>query len=329
MIDANDGRGPSADNLPHDVNAHNEEALAAPTPESGETHDGAVSGSARPLSATPVSSKKIEANRRNARQSTGPKTDAGKHASRLNALKHGLLAKEIVITRGDYKEDKREFAQLLQDLWEQLTPVGVAAELEVQQIALCYWRKKRAIRYEHGAIRQRTGDMRWRKQVSRAKQFEEALSSGSSLEHSSLGIEHLIDRLQKAKQEVLDGKVTDGALDWLEEHYPADLDFLDEMEPDDESADGHVVMPPEYSRALLDRIDAQLRRLSQLRAKVARIEELDLESRIRTAALPEPSVVEHLVRYEASNDRELDRAVTRLERMQERQRAAGGTHPTN
>ena len=28
----------------------------------------------------PLSEKKIEANRRNARQSTGPKTDAGKHA---------------------------------------------------------------------------------------------------------------------------------------------------------------------------------------------------------------------------------------------------------
>ena len=30
--------------------------------------------------------------------------------------------------------------------------MGVAEDLEVQKIAGCYWRKMRAIRYEHGAI---------------------------------------------------------------------------------------------------------------------------------------------------------------------------------
>lgn len=34
--------------------------------------------------------KQIEANRRNAQKSTGPKTHAGRSRSRLNALKHGL-----------------------------------------------------------------------------------------------------------------------------------------------------------------------------------------------------------------------------------------------
>jgi hypothetical protein len=39
--------------------------------------------------ATPA---QIEANRRNARKSTGPKTAAGKAASSRNALTHGLTA---------------------------------------------------------------------------------------------------------------------------------------------------------------------------------------------------------------------------------------------
>jgi hypothetical protein len=55
-----------------------------------------------------------------------------------------------------------------------------------------------------------------------------------------------------------------------------------------------------------------------------RTERLDLESKIRTAAVPGLKVVDKLVRYETSNDRELDRALTRLERMQERRRANGG-----
>lgn len=44
-----------------------------------------------------TSVKQIEANRRNALHSTGPTTPEGKQASRLNALKHGLRAKNVII----------------------------------------------------------------------------------------------------------------------------------------------------------------------------------------------------------------------------------------
>ena len=44
-----------------------------------------------------TSSAQAEANRRNAQNSTGPKTQEGKAASRLNALKHGLTAKQLVL----------------------------------------------------------------------------------------------------------------------------------------------------------------------------------------------------------------------------------------
>src|SRR5271156_1347395 len=39
----------------------------------------------------------IEANQKNALHSTGPTTPEGKQRSRLNALKHGLRAKEVII----------------------------------------------------------------------------------------------------------------------------------------------------------------------------------------------------------------------------------------
>lgn len=39
-----------------------------------------------------ISQKKLEANRRNARRSTGPKSTEGKARSRLNAVSHGLAA---------------------------------------------------------------------------------------------------------------------------------------------------------------------------------------------------------------------------------------------
>jgi hypothetical protein len=292
---------------------------------SSEAHDSAVSGTAAPRPAPPVSNKKLEANRRNAQQSTGPKTEAGKNASRRNALTHGLLAKEVVISRGDYKEDEEDFAVLLSGLREDFKPVGAIEELEVQEIAVCYWRKMRAIRYEHGGIRLRTGDLRRREQVRRERRTFERLLDVSQ-ERSSREIQNQLDMLKWAKREVLGGKVSLDTLEWLEHNFPDDCTRPDGMKGDTESEDP-VAVSVEYRCALLDGIDHHLPRLSRLRKKVARIEQLDLDSKIRTAALPASPVVEKLVRYGTSNDRELDRALKRLEQMRERRRTNGGSPP--
>src|SRR5215475_6921058 len=123
-----------------EVNAQNGVASASPIRGSEAGHDGAAPGSTQPTLATSVSSKKAEANRRNAQHSTGPTSEAGKAVSRLNAVKHGLLTKQVVITRGDYQENAEEYAQLLEELTEQFEPEGIAEALEVQKIALAYWR---------------------------------------------------------------------------------------------------------------------------------------------------------------------------------------------
>jgi hypothetical protein len=39
----------------------------------------------------------IEANRRNAQQSTGPRSEIGKKTSSLNALRHGLTSRIVVL----------------------------------------------------------------------------------------------------------------------------------------------------------------------------------------------------------------------------------------
>ncbi len=62
MIDANARRAPSPDNPPPETNAPHGAALASRMPESGETHDRAVSAAARHLPAPLVSNRTIEAN---------------------------------------------------------------------------------------------------------------------------------------------------------------------------------------------------------------------------------------------------------------------------
>jgi hypothetical protein len=43
-----------------------------------------------------TSLRQIEANRRNARKSTGPRTEAGKERARRNAIRHGLTAETAI-----------------------------------------------------------------------------------------------------------------------------------------------------------------------------------------------------------------------------------------
>ena len=69
-----------------------------------------------------TSLRQIEANRRNALRSTGPKTDDGKqHASR-NAVRHGLTA-ETVITPLEDPEDYKAFEQAVTADYEAETAV--------------------------------------------------------------------------------------------------------------------------------------------------------------------------------------------------------------
>ena len=50
--------------------------------------------------------RQIEANRRNAQLSTGPKTEGGKSKSRRNAIRHGLTAETVI----DALEDAEDYA---------------------------------------------------------------------------------------------------------------------------------------------------------------------------------------------------------------------------
>ena len=72
----------------------------------------------------PASERKIQANRRNALHSTGPKTERGKRTVSRNAIKHGFLAREVVITAGDGEESGEEFQAFFASLREHYEPVG-------------------------------------------------------------------------------------------------------------------------------------------------------------------------------------------------------------
>jgi hypothetical protein len=86
-----------------------------------------------------ASEKQIAANRRNALKSTGPKTPEGKAVVRLNALRHGLRARTVVLP-GEKAEDFHQLCAGLEAEWQ---PQSCTEQLLVEQMAVAQWKLAR------------------------------------------------------------------------------------------------------------------------------------------------------------------------------------------
>lgn len=88
-----------------------------------------------------VSAAKVAANRANARRSTGPRTDAGKSASRMNALSHGLCSQSPLLP-GDDLAERAQIQLKYEQYYGGFSPVeqalaaqAVTLELRLQRLA--------------------------------------------------------------------------------------------------------------------------------------------------------------------------------------------------
>ncbi len=103
-----------------------------------------------------TSFRQIEANRRNARKSTGPITQEGKDRSRCNAVRHGLTAGTVIGALED-AEDYRTFeAAIIADYDAQS---AVEREL-VLRLASLLWRLRRATTIETGLFEFQAGHVK-------------------------------------------------------------------------------------------------------------------------------------------------------------------------
>jgi len=93
-----------------------------------------------------TSQRQIEANRANAKHSTGPKSTEGRSVAAKNAIKHGLLAQDAVLPDENYEDN----LSLLSGLTEEFQPSGVIETSCVGKIANSLWRLERIGRLEAG-----------------------------------------------------------------------------------------------------------------------------------------------------------------------------------
>ncbi len=94
-----------------------------------------------------ISERQQDANRRNAAKSNGPKTPEGRAAVRLNALKHGLTAAEMILPT---VEEKIDFEQFRAAFEEECQPVGPIEHVLVEDLVASRWRMNRVRKMEPG-----------------------------------------------------------------------------------------------------------------------------------------------------------------------------------
>src|SRR5713226_7138893 len=85
------------------------------------------------------SNNRAETNRENARKSTGPRTEAGKQRSSLNALRHGLTGQTVVLPSDDLAAYQRH-CKGLHDQYHPKNPMEVQL---TQAVADLSWRLNR------------------------------------------------------------------------------------------------------------------------------------------------------------------------------------------
>jgi hypothetical protein len=94
-----------------------------------------------------ITTKQLIANKQNALKG-GVKTSKGKAISRYNAMKHGLLSKEVLIEG----EDEKSLLQLERNIRAALQPVGELELLLTDRIIANIWRLRRAMKVERNSM---------------------------------------------------------------------------------------------------------------------------------------------------------------------------------
>ena len=130
-----------------------------------------------------TSFRQIEANRRNARKSTGPITEEGKQRSRCNAVRHGLAAETVIGALEDAEDYKAFEAAIIADYDAQS---AVEREL-VLRLASLLWRLRRATTMETGLFDIQAD------QLSEFRQDRKTQPESREIIYARLGWAHSVD----------------------------------------------------------------------------------------------------------------------------------------
>jgi hypothetical protein len=265
------------------------------------------------------------------RRATGPRTSRGKERSKLNALKHGLLSKAILL-KG---ESRAEYTSLHDGLRQSLDPQGRLEDELVENLAVLLWRKRRLLQAERAEISK--ADVL--RDDATIKQFVQRLNyalpegplvgelgSGSNLSvlHEAIICIEKYRMLLSAKTDeelerirrVLCGQPVEGPA--RERAAREGMEIARLMTPSASAVENAA--DPEQSdqlrNAMLKALDAELSNLLDVQRLQTLTEFNKIARNFEAACIPSQEAVDRLLRYETHLSREFDRTLSQLERLQ-------------
>jgi len=280
-----------------------------------------------------ISPKQLAANRRNAQKSTGPKTKAGRAASGKNAIKHGILSREVLVRGLNIKESNREFTALHKRFCDQLEPDGPLEEALVDQIVTALWRLRRALTAESGEIALSVDGGHWKRSRGthphlQWMQWEMLGDPIHNMRNSALGNSVLESWLKEVLQSVeLEGELTEAAVQKVV-HLFADKpnrltreleEFRLKLQQNPDALELAALRERNKQQALAF-LQRKIRSIASEETWCERHEARTEEARQAAAALPSLEALERIQRYETTVERKLYKAMAQLERLQRMRR---------
>ena len=282
-----------------------------------------------------ASQQRLEANRRNALKSSGPRTVEGKTRSKYNALKHGILAKEVVITAGLGRESRVQFNELLRQLNADLQPAGFLEQWFVEDIAVNIWRLRRAIRAEVGEIRKDLDTVVSREVIRSSKQSTSGLPRDANAAREMIEdmmdpvwvkwllgslheLKQTIERVGYGREKIMETLIEEPGLPSealaIYRFRKAKVDL--ERDARDKGIELRDLGDDELKKLLLEKVNGQIRAAKILERTAVENRLLELQAMKQRLVLPEAGAVEKVLRYEAAIRRNIHKDLQELERLQ-------------
>ena len=279
---------------------------------------------------TNVSLQRLEANRKNAQKSTGPRTAKGKAIVGMNAVKWGIFTKRVVVHGLQIRERSKEFEELRERLREELAPVGAVEEMLVDRVVTAHWRLRRAMTAEAGENALSVDGGHWERKKSQPEEFR-AFFRGfhdtlTEMEQSARGLSYLIRVLDELRERARhEGEVTEAALGQFRRRFgemgnalTRELEGLRTELATNPGGLSAEALKEKIQQAILGRVEGRLNLYRYLSGECEEREEKEEEARQAAEVLPSPGVLDKILKYEGKLERQLYRAMNQLERLQRR-----------
>lgn len=269
----------------------------------------------------------IAANQNNSQKSTGPKTAAGRGVSKLNALQHGILAREVVVWTSNHEESQEELEALEQRFQDALQPVGPLEEMLVDQIVTAQWRLRRAMTAESGEIAlsvQRISELASPNLDRLWMVWRLHPDSLGKMEETAIGNHMVETRLGELRQAVeQEGGLSEAAVQRFVKSFPGkpnmltreveELRLKSQANPD--GLDAAALRERQKTEAL-KYLDEKLSSFASSKEECVEREASEHAAQHAAALLPAAEVLEKFMRYETKLERQIFRAMAQLERLQ-------------